>query len=108
MIDKPDEVAPRGMRDSVLRGNSGESGQQLLLNPHRRDFRSSASSSREPRGERPAPSEVAPSMLITVFLALLTPLLAQDLPIIERGRLGSVVIGASAETVYRQFGDRAR
>jgi hypothetical protein len=47
-------------------------------------------------------------MLIAVFLAPLTLLLAQDLPIVERGRVGTVVIGASAEAVYQEFGDRAR
>ena len=46
--------------------------------------------------------------LFPLLIALLTPLSAQDLPIVERGRVGLVVIGADAETVYREFGDRAR
>jgi hypothetical protein len=47
-------------------------------------------------------------MLITLLIALLTPRLQQDVIVVERGRVGTVALGTVAETVYQEFGDRAR
>jgi len=47
--------------------------------------------------------------LIAVLLASLNGLLpVQGVPVVERGKVGVVVIGAVAETIYNEFGDRAR
>jgi hypothetical protein len=35
-------------------------------------------------------------------------LAAQNLPVVERARVGQVSIGAAAETISREFGDRVR
>jgi hypothetical protein len=44
-----------------------------------------------------------------MLIATLTVLLAvQNLPLVERARVGPVSIGAAAEPIAREFGDRAR
>ena len=48
-------------------------------------------------------------VLMATVIALVPALMpAQDLPVVERGRVGSVTIGALAENIYGEFGDRAR
>jgi hypothetical protein len=48
-------------------------------------------------------------MLMATLIALLPMLTsAQDVPVVERGRVGPVAIGALAETIYGEFRDRAR
>jgi hypothetical protein len=47
-------------------------------------------------------------MLIAFLTGLLALALQQDTLVVERGRVGTVAIGASAETLYQEFGDRAR
>ena len=44
-------------------------------------------------------------MLIATLFVLLA---AQNLPLVERARVGQVSIGASAEAIAREFGDRVR
>jgi hypothetical protein len=43
-----------------------------------------------------------------MLIATLMVLLAQDLPVVERARVGQVSIGAAAETISHEFGDRVR
>ena len=47
-------------------------------------------------------------MLIGSLIVSCALLSGQDLPVVERGRVGPVAISAAAETVYREFRDRAR
>ncbi len=44
-------------------------------------------------------------MLIATLITLLA---AQDLPVVQRGRVGQVAIAVAAETIYREFDDRVR
>ena len=44
-------------------------------------------------------------MLIATLIALLA---AQDVPVVERGRVGQIAIAAAAETISREFDDRVR
>jgi len=44
-------------------------------------------------------------MLIAILMVLLA---AQNVPVVERARVGPVSIGAAAETIAREFGDRVR
>jgi len=47
--------------------------------------------------------------LIALLIAALNGLLpTQDAPVVERGRVGAIAIGSIAETIYDDFGDRAR
>lgn len=47
-------------------------------------------------------------MLIGSLSLLLAFLAGQDLPVVERARVGPVAISAAAEAVYREFRERAR
>jgi hypothetical protein len=47
--------------------------------------------------------------LIAILIVSLNGLLpTQEVPVIERGKVGAVAIGSVAEAIYNEFGDRAR
>ena len=46
--------------------------------------------------------------MLIAFVIALAPWLQLDAVVVERGRVGTVAIGTFAETVYQEFGDRAR
>jgi len=46
--------------------------------------------------------------VVAILLALQPASPPQDAMVVERSRVGPVSIGASAEAIYREFGDRAR
>jgi hypothetical protein len=47
------------------------------------------------------------STVLAIFVAV-QPALVQNAIVVERSRVGSVAIGAPAESIYREFRDRAR
>ena len=48
------------------------------------------------------------SIALAMILALHAASAPQETMIVERARVGPVALGATAESVYREFGDRAR
>jgi hypothetical protein len=48
------------------------------------------------------------SIVLAMFLALHSAPALQGTMIVERSRVGPVVLGATAESIYQEFGDRAR
>ena len=48
------------------------------------------------------------SIVFAMFLALHSAPALQETMIVERSRVGPVVLGATAESIYQEFGDRAR
>ena len=49
------------------------------------------------------------SLIVLLIASVLGLVPAQNpLPLVERGKVGSVAIGSVAETIYEEFGDRAR
>lgn len=46
--------------------------------------------------------------IIAVFLVLQSGAAPEDALVVERGRAGSVRIGATADSVYKEFGNRAK
>lgn len=48
------------------------------------------------------------SAIIAVFVVLQSTVALDEALVVERGRAGSVTIGATAESVYKEFGDRAK
>jgi len=48
------------------------------------------------------------SIVLAMFLLLPSEPALQETMIVERSRVGPVALGATAESIYREFGDRAR
>jgi hypothetical protein len=48
------------------------------------------------------------AIVLALLVALQSPASSEQRWVVERGRVGPVLIGAAAESIYSHFGDRAR